>query len=213
MIPSKKSLLIGLSVALVWFFFGPGLSFAATYETTNSTTTTARIRPVGVSSDRSICQTFSPTASLFADSLSAWFSVGSGGYNAYFQLSGPFGSEASALASAPTSTPGNLWNVGNMGTAGTSPTYLTGATSTPVLFSSGSWYVVCFKTTGGSTSIVEYLYGNSSGGGASAGGGASGGGGSGGASAKGSGAGGGGAGGKLNGLAGFTGLLMFVGFV
>jgi hypothetical protein len=52
-----------------------------------------------------------------------------------------------------------------------------------------------------------------SGGGASAGGGASGGGGSGGASAKGSGGGGGGAGGKLNGLAGFTGLLMFVGFV
>ncbi len=67
------------------------------------------------------------------------------------------------------------------------------------------------EAVGGGAAGAASAFG-ASGGGASAGGGASGGGGSGGCSAGGSGAGGGGAG-RLNGLAGFTGLFMFVGFV
>ncbi len=155
-----------ISIILLGFAMVSDAS-AASYVTTNSTSTTARIRPVGVSSDRSICQVFQP-GSLSATSLSAWFSVGSGGYNPYFQMSGPFASEALAVASAPTSTPGNLWNAGSMGTALTSPTYLTVATTTPVTFNSGSYYIACFKTSGGSSGVVEYIYGANTGGGASA---------------------------------------------
>lgn len=163
--PSSIYVWIFLWLSFVACFLIYKTADASTYETANSSSTSARLRPVGVVT-KGICQAFSYPQTLSISSLGAVLSTGSGEVTPYFYMSGGFSSEAEAVSNAPTSTLGNLWNNGNMGSATSTPHLLEVSTSTPVIIQGGTWNIVCFNSTGGTSGVAEYIWGSSSGSGA-----------------------------------------------